>query len=347
MNRTLIKQLTDLNGVSSYEGKVKQFLKNEFKDASAIIEDNLGGICAVYDSGKPGPNILVLAHMDEVGFMVKNILDNGIVKLMPIGGLSVDSLISQRIVITNDENQEFEGVILGIAPHLATDTKKNDVSQLDVDFGFDTKEEVLAANIQLGDMVTFKNDFQILNDRRIVAKALDNRLGCAAVSKLARTDKSEICKNGKLFLGASVQEEVGLRGAPTIANAIKKKIDWVVVVDVSPVDDIEKVENGKVGGGALIRVKDPRCILDPKEVRLLQQLAKQKEITAQNYFSKGGTDAAAIQITKDGFKTCAVCVPSRNIHTNNVLADLGDFESSVDLIIAYIESKQENYGKMD
>ncbi|MFV0246799.1 MAG: M42 family metallopeptidase [Mycoplasmatales bacterium] len=338
MNKKFVKELADLPGTSGDEYRVKNYLKQNLKGVDSFIEDGLGGIVGVLDSGKKGKNILVLAHMDEVGFMVKSINDRGLVTLTNIGGFVPAVLTSQRVILHSDK-KDYEGVILGLPPHGNKDKNKEfTVEELHVDFGFVSNKDAEKKGVMIGDFVTFKNDYQELENNRVVSKAFDNRLGCAALLELFKTYKTKL-KKGKIYLGASVQEEAGLRGAGPIVNAINDKIDYALIIDVSPVTDFDKVTNGSLGEGTLIRVKDPRCILDPKEVRELRKLAKASKIKYQEFFSAGGTDAAQVQITNDGYTTCALCVPGRSIHTNNTIIDFKDYEATLKLATKYIDSK--------
>ncbi len=334
-----IEALVNIDGISGFETEVKNYLLNEFSDLP-IKHDNIGGFAAVLDKGV-GTNILVLAHMDEVGLMLKRINDNGICSVTNIGGFVPATLFNSRVVAHTNSGKTFEGVILGQSPHGNDGKVDVKIEDLAVDFGFASRDEAVEAGFELGIMVALKNDYAKLANNRIVSKALDNRLGCAAI-----VDLYEIFANssfeGKIYFGASVQEEVGLRGAGPLMGAINDTIDYALIVDVSPVDDIKQVTNGGIGNGTLIRVQDPRTVLTVSEVRKLRELGDAHEIKHQDFFSKGGTDASAIQISGSGVKTCALCVPGRNLHTHNSVISLDDYQATVDLAAKYIESRLSN-----
>ncbi len=333
----LIKQLVNLNGVSGFESEVKKFIKSHAIDAK-IIEDNVGGVTLCLDSGRSGNNILVLAHMDEVGFMLKDIKENGICKLIAIGGFVPQSIINSHVVAVTDSGDTHEGIILGESPHGNDGTGEIKIENFNVDFGFTSKEEAIACGFEKGMQVALKNDYTELKNNRVSSKALDNRLGCAAIIELFDYYKNNLT-SGKLYLGASVQEEVGLRGASPLFNSLQDPIDYALIIDVSPVKDLDEVTNGTIGGGTLIRVQDPRTILTSSEVRHLRKLGDENDIKHQDFFSAGGTDANAIQICKSGVKTCALCVPGRNLHTQNSVVSLDDYKSTVELAKKYIESR--------
>ncbi len=301
-----------------------------------FIEDNVGGIATCIDSGKPGNNILVLAHMDEVGFMLKNIKENGICKLTSLGGFVPESIVNSHVVAIDEEGIEHEGIILGESPHGNDKKQEMKIENFNVDFGFSSDEEAKEAGFELGMQVALKNDFTRLANNRVSSKAFDNRLGCAAILDLFETLNVTA---GKVYLAASVQEEVGLRGASPIINSLPDKIDYAMIIDVSPVKDLDEVTNGTIGNGTLIRVQDPRTILTVSEVRHLRELAQEYEIANQDFFSSGGTDANIIQITGSGVKTCALCVPGRNLHTQNSVVSLDDYKATLELAQKYIESR--------
>lgn len=335
-----IEELVNIYGVSGFEKNVKAYLKQNFGDAQ-FIEDNVGGIATCIDSGKPGNNILVLAHMDEVGFMLKYIKDNGLCNITPLGGFVPASVLNSHVIAITEDGREFEGIILGESPHGNDGKKELKIENFNVDFGFSSKAQAEEAGFEFGMQVALKNDYTKLANNRVSSKAFDNRLGCAAILDLFENFKDNLT-SGKLYLAASVQEEVGLRGASPIINSLPDQIDYALIIDVSPVKDVDEVTNGTVGAGTLIRVQDPRTILTVSEVRKLRSLAKEFDIPSQDFFSAGGTDANVIQITGSGVKTCALCVPGRNLHTQNSVVSLDDYDATIKLAQKYIESRLTN-----
>lgn len=335
-----IEELVNIHGVSGFESEVKAYLKANF-GAVEFIEDNVGGFATCIDSGQPGNNIMVLAHMDEVGFMLKNIKDNGICKLVALGGFVPASILNSHVIAITEDGTEYEGIILGESPHGDGGKQEPKIENFNVDFGFSSKEQAETAGFEYGIQVALKNDYTKLANNRVSSKAFDNRLGCAAILDLFEYFQDNLTA-GKLYLAASVQEEVGLRGAGPIINAIPDQIDYAMIIDVSPVKDLEEVTNGTIGAGTLIRVQDPRTVLTVSEVRHLRKLASEYQIANQDFFSAGGTDANVIQITGSGVKTCALCVPGRNLHTQNSVISLDDYDSTIKLAQKYIESRLTN-----
>lgn len=335
-----IETLVNMYGISGFENQVKKHIQSQLKNLPQF-EDGLGGFAGVIDSGVPGNNILVLAHMDEVGFMLKQITENGICKVTSIGSFVPQSIINSRVVAITADGTEYEGVILGQSPHGNDGKGEFVIEKFNVDFGFTSNDQALSLGFELGMQIALKADFAILQNNRAVSKAFDNRLGCAAVIDLMDKLKGNL-KQGKVYLGLSVQEEVGLRGASPLINSLPDQIDYALIIDVSPVEDLEKVTNGTLGGGTLIRVQDPRTVLTVSEVQHLRTLGKENGIKNQDFFSKGGTDASAIQISGSGVKTCALCVPGRNLHTQNSVIAIDDYNATVELAYKYIESRTVN-----
>lgn len=339
MSINLIEELSQINALSGHERPVREFLEKELNEyVDEIKYDNLGGLVTKINGDKEGKNIAVVAHMDEVGMLVKNITNDGFIKIANVGGLVVDTLICQHVQLINRKGEIFDGSILGVAPHNAKGDKPS-LEDLFVDFGFENKESALKAGIRVGDQIIMKSDFTRLADHKLMGKAFDNRLGCAAIIEIAKEFSGKL-KSGNLYLCASVQEEVGLRGASVIMNVIQEPIDYVLVIDVSPVDDTINRDGCKLSAGTLIRVKDPRMILDYDEIGVLQELSEINNIKAQEFFSNGGTDAAQIQIQNTGYVVSALCVPGRNLHSNNSIIDYRDYEATRDLAVKYIKSKQ-------
>lgn len=338
MSKNLIEQLTALNAISGREKNVSNFLKNHFSNFDCkIYGDKLGSFVAEFDSNVKGPNICIVAHMDEVGFMVKQITDDGFIKVANTGGIMPNTVTSNVVVLTNRDNIEFKGTILVKSPH-QDDKSELTIDTLVFDFGFSSKEEVLNSKINIGDMITYEQNFNIINSNKIISKALDNRLGCAVICELA--EKFNSIKAGKVFLCASVQEEVGLRGAKTILNCIDSEIDYIMVVDVSPVEDAFSSSDGvKLGLGCLLRVKDPRTILDYEQFDVIRNLASKNNIKLQNYFSKGGTDATELQVTNSGYVTSAICIGGRNLHSQSSVVDYNDYCAARDLIYEFTIDK--------
>ncbi len=332
MSIKLIEDLVNINAISGHEKDVKSYMLDNMPKGM-IINDNLGSFLVKYDLEKPGKVACVVAHMDEVGFLVKSIDENGFIRLINVGGILVETIISQQVEVKTKNGNILTGVILGQSPHIKKDATQ-EIGDLYVDFGFDSKQDALDSGIYIAQAVSYKNNFVKLANNKISSKALDNRLGCAAVIEISNR-LSEI-GYGTIYLGASVQEEVGLRGAQTILSNVEEDIDNILVIDVSPVDDYENKESCKISGGALIRMKDPRVVMSHTQNEKIKSIAIENDIKYQQYFSKGGTDAVMLQVAKSGHETAAICIANRNTHSNNSVASIDDYNSCVDLSVKYL-----------
>lgn len=328
-----IKKYTQLNGITGAEKVVKEEFKKTFtQNKTPIFTDNLGSICTLIPSqNKKVRNIGIFAHMDEVGLLIKHIQDNGNIKISNVGGLACKNLINQRVIIKK-EAKEYIGVILA---NYEKEINKLDIHDLEVDFGFLNKEEVAKLDIQVGDYITFLGDLGALSNDKYVTKAADNRIGCAIVEKLYEDLVSQE-HNCNIYLGATVQEEIGLKGAGTLLRSLDIEFDQIIVVDVSPVDNLE---TNKLGAGALLRIAEPRGLYNYQGNLELKEVAEQNSIAYQPYFSKGGTDGAMMLITGIGNKTNAICIPALNLHTCNTIFNINDVSSALKIIGAFIANE--------
>ena len=326
------KDLTEIDGVSGHEHMVSQYLREEYLNyTDEIIYDNLGSIAAVKRSKKENaPKVLVLGHMDEIGFLVKDIMPSGVMKIHPVGGWFSQTLLAHRIRLTNRHGEQFIGTIGSIPPHMLSveeRSKPMGIDQMIVDVGAKDKESLLAMGIQIGDMIVVQGDFvELDNGNRLLAKAFDNRYGC--VMGLDLLDSLvDVELDFDLYVGASVQEEVGLRGAQTLAQKINP--DLAVILDCSPANDaLDASALGKFGDGVLIRVMDGSMIANKEVLYNFVDVCEKYDIAHQYYYSNGGTDAGIVHKVHDGVKTLTCCVCARNIHTSSSILDVSDYLSA-------------------
>jgi glutamyl aminopeptidase len=300
--------------------------------ADQIITDRLGSIFALKKSKNPDAlKVMVAGHMDEVGFIIKDINKAGSLKIAPVGGWWSQVLMAQGVTVYNKDNEAFKGCIGSIPPHLLTPEKTKEVIPIEemlVDIGARTKQEVLDLNIEVGDMVVLDGSFhKLVNNNRIVAKALDNRYGCALSLSLLEA-LSDVELPYDLYIGATVQEEVGLRGATTATSMIAP--DAAIVFDCSPANDADGDPNvmGKLGEGVLLRFADRSMLPNRCFLNHLKQTCIDHKIKYQYYLSLGGTDAGAIHKNDTGVATLTMCIVARNIHTNHSILDLDDLDSA-------------------
>lgn len=335
INRSLelLEQLTQIDGVSGHEKQVSRTLKQHYERlADEVIYDNLGSIFALKKSKNPkAKKVMIAGHMDEVGFIIKNIHENGALSMYPIGGWFSQNLLSHRVTITNSQGETFKGAIASVPPHLLAPEQRNKPFEIDhmlIDMGAKSKQEVLDKGIRIGDMIVLDGPFERLSEHRILSKAFDNRYGCAlGVQLLEKLIGVELPFD--LYVGATVQEEVGTRGAKTASTMINP--DLAIVLDCSPANDLSgnKSDFGQLGEGVLVRVVDRNFIAHRGFIEYFTEMCEDQKIDHQYFISMGGTDAGAVHTSNDGIATLTLCICARNIHSSSSIMDLNDYESAL------------------
>jgi glutamyl aminopeptidase len=341
----LFKTLTELNAISGQEQEVAKFLYDAFQGQGLpVITDRLGSVFAVKKSGLPNAKkVLILGHMDEIGFMVQRIETHGMIRLIPVGGVNPLTLTSQRLLLTTREGNRFIGAVDATPPHLLKDTQQGvpNVDSLYVDFGFASKESAMQQGVRIGDMVTFISPFTILqNGKRILGKAFDNRYSLVMGLSILKALKDKSLPYD-LYVGASVQEEVGLRGAQTASTLIQP--DFVIVLDCSPARDSsgDTHELGQLGQGLLLRFIDGSMIARPTLLSWQEAMAKKAKVLVQYYQSPGGTDAGAVHKNLGGVMTLTHCIVARSIHSPTTILDTKDFQASKKTLLMMLKHLNE------
>lgn len=335
------QDLVNLPGVSGQEKYVRQYMRRHLEKLSEeVVEDNLGSIFGGINLDSDGPTVMIAGHMDEIGAIVKEIKPNGLIKLLAIGGVNPVVVISQHMNIVIDDGTFVPGVIGAKPPHLLRDGKTSQVSSFDdffLDIGADDYDHAKELGVKIGQQVVFENNYKESKDgKKIFSKAWDNRFGSGmALDILESVNKSEL--KCRLFAGANVQEEVGLRGATT--SSYKIQPDLFIAVDCSPcTDTFEKSEvGGSLGAGFMVRFYDPRALLHQGMKKFLEETAEKNNIKYQYYNSLGGTDAAAVQLSREGVLVCTVGMPSRYIHSTTSIIHKDDYEAVKAQILAMLK----------
>lgn len=338
----LFKTLTELPGAPGNEHAVRNFMKNELAEyADEVIQDRLGGVFGV-KRGK-GPKVLVAGHMDEVAFMVTQITENGMIRFQPLGGWWSQVLLAQRVEILTDEKSVI-GVIGSIPPHNLTQsdrTKPMKIENMLIDVGADNREDALQMGIKPGQSILPVSPFTpMANPKKIMAKAWDNRYGCGLAIELLKEVQNEQLPN-ELYSGATVQEEVGLRGAKTAANMIQPDIFYAL--DASPANDMagSKKEFGQLGKGALLRIFD-RTMITHRGIReFVLQTAEDNDIPYQYFVSQGGTDAGSVHVSNQGVPSAVIGICSRYIHTHASIIHVDDYAAAKELLVKLVRNTDE------
>ncbi len=319
-----LKELTQLSGVSGNEREVREYILDKIKNkCDDIVVDTMGNIIAKKcGNGKNDKKIMVAAHMDEVGLICSNITEDGFLKFKAVGGIDPKVLVSKRVLVGKNK---IPGVIGFKAVHLQTPEERNapvKMTALYIDIGAKTKEEALSV-VSKGDYITFKSDWRELGSSSVKAKALDDRAGCAAMLKLM-----EESYDFDTYFVFTVQEEVGLRGATIASHRVNP--DIALVLEATTCSDVPGVEekdySTKLGGGAVLSFMDRSTMYDKGLVKLLEKIAKEKNVPYQfKRTTAGGNDSGAIHTSRAGVRTACISLPARYIHSPASVIAKSDF----------------------
>ncbi len=339
--RELLERLSNAHGLSGYEGSVRQIIENEVRPyVDEIKTDKMGNLIATKLGSKPV--VMLAAHMDEIGLMVKYVDDKGFVFFTKSGGWFDQTLLNQRMVLHTEKGQIY-GVIGGKPPHaMKEEDKKKPVQAEDmfIDVGATSKEDAEKLGVKTGTPITPDTEFKSLGNDRVTGKAFDNRAGCAMLIEALREMKDVRATVHAVF---TVQEEVGLKGAKTSAFGLNP--DVALATDVTITGDhpgIEKKQSAiEMGKGPSITVSDAegRGIIVPEPVlKWLKEAAESNKIPYQLEVGTGGTtDASAIHLSREGIPSGVISLPSRYIHTPVSVLSMSDLEKSAKLIAKALE----------
>lgn len=334
----LLEKVTQIDAIPGIEHELAKFVKEELKKYGFTpVTDNLGSIFGVKKSKeKEAPRIMVAGHLDEVGFMVRDITEMGFIRVDARGGITPNTLLSSRVRLTLDDGTKVIGSVGATAPHYGGESDLK-IENLDFDFGFISKEDALSNGVRVGQMIVVDGPFEVLNGgKRLLAKAFDNRYGVFMALEMARYF-ANVELPFDLYVGATVQEEVGLRGAKTISAVINP--DLAIVLDCSPArDNISKSEEGQLGGGILIRYLDRSMIAFPELLTFQEKCAEAVNVPYQYFSSPGGTDAGAFHLHATGVLALTHCICARSLHTSATVVDTSDIKNAKKVLIRMLKT---------
>ena len=337
----LLKEITDLRGPSGWEDAAREAIRREAEEAlrgreGRVYTDTMGNLYAFRkgtDAGKK--RVMLCAHMDEVGFIIRYATEEGLLRFTSVGGIDPRVLVSKRVLVGKDA---VPGVIGCKAVHLMTDDEYEQpptFETLSIDIGVSSKEEAERL-CPKGCYATFDSAYREFGDGFVKAKALDDRVGCMILlDALKESDYA-----GDLTCVFTVQEEVGLRGATIAGRRVSP--DVAIIVEGTVANDMGKVESHlrvtECGQGAVVSVMDKRMIADKALRVLAMETAKKRGIPAQlKRLPIGGTDAGAIHLSGEGVPCLVLAVPCRYIHSPANVAKLTDIEAVKQLTLAMLE----------
>ncbi|HEY4601116.1 MAG TPA: M42 family metallopeptidase [Cerasibacillus sp.] len=340
---TMLKDLTDAKAISGDEKEARDVMRKYITPyADEVYTDHLGSLIAKKTGDENGPKVMVAGHLDEIGFMVTRIDDKGFVYFQTIGGWWSQVMLAQRVTIMTSKG-DVTGVIGSKPPHiLPPEARKKPVAIKDmfIDIGATSKEEALEFGVKPGDSIVPYFEFtQLNNEKMLMAKAWDNRIGCAiAIDVLKELENSN---HPNIVYGVgTVQEEVGLRGAKTSAHMINPDIAFAV--DVGIAGDTPGISDhdadSKLGEGPQIILYDASMVSHKGLRDLVVQTADEKEIPYQYAsIAGGGTDSGSIHLTADGVPALSITIATRYIHSHAAILHRDDFENAVKLIVEVIK----------
>ncbi|MFD1037568.1 M42 family metallopeptidase [Virgibacillus byunsanensis] len=345
----LVKQLTELNGPSGYEQNIAYFMEAYVKEKVDHVHiDPMGNVIARKKGTKPGPVTLLTAHMDEVGFIVKKIEDNGLIRFEKLGGHDERILLAQEVKVLGSD-KEIDGVIGTLGAHYVKfdDPKKvRKYTQLYIDVGASSKQEVEDLGIEVGTPVTWSTTSKLIGPKEnqmMVGKALDDRAGCAVLlTALNELQNMEFA--GEVVFLFAVQEEVGLRGAQVAIKPLQ--VDVALAIDATVVSDTPEEtmdQSLELGAGTGIKVMDASLIVQKSVKDYLKNIAKQSSIHYQlEIFNGIGTDGGAVALADKGIPTGVLSIPSRNAHSPVEMINMKDLHATKELVKAFVLTMEED-----
>lgn len=336
-----LRELSMIHGPSGFEEDVTRYIANRLKGKVDTMEiDGIGNLIVRKKGHKEGPKIVITAHMDEVGFIVKKIEDSGLLRFEKLGGNDDRILLAQRVQI-NTRKGLRSGVIGTISAHMRRfddQQKVRDYQKLYIDVGARSKQEAMELGIRVGDSMSWYPHFDHLSDNRLVGKAFDDRAGCTVlIHALEELHSDDFA--GEIVVAFTVQEEVGLRGARVISH--QYDADVALALDTTAVSDTpEEVmdQSLALGSGVGIKVLDFSLISNKKVREQLIHIAEEQQIPYQLEVLAGiGTDAGELSLAKQGIPTGVLSIPSRYAHSSIEVIDVNELKAASDLLVAFIK----------
>ncbi|SES08163.1 Putative aminopeptidase FrvX [Gracilibacillus ureilyticus] len=340
---TMLKELTDARAIPGNEKEAREVMEKWITPyADRVYTDNLGSLIAEKTGEENGPKIMIAGHLDEVGFMVTRIDEKGFVYFQTVGGWWSQVMLAQRVTIMTRKG-DITGIIGSKPPHiLSAEARKKPVEIKDmfIDIGATSREEAEEFGVLPGDSIVPYFEFtQMKNEKLLLAKAWDNRIGCAIAIEVLKRLKGENHPN-IVYGVATAQEEVGLRGAKTATHTIQPDIGFAV--DVGIAGDTPgisaKEADSKIGEGPQIILYDASMVSHKGLRDFVVKTADTHSIPYQYAtMAGGGTDSGSIHVTANGVPALSITVATRYIHTHAAILHRDDFENAVRLLVEVIK----------
>jgi len=334
----LLQELTEETGVPGYEDRIRAIVRRELGEhADSVESDAMGNVVGTVE-GESEYTVAVAAHMDEIGFMVRHVTDDGFLQLDALGGWDPRVLKAQRVTVHTDDG-DLEGVIGSVPPHTLDEEQLEaspEVEDVHVDLGLPAEE--VGERVSPGDLVTMEQSTELVGEH-VTGKALDDRVCLFAMLSAARRLETPPVT---VQFAATVQEEVGIRGARALGVDLDP--DLAVALDVTVANDVPGFEPGdhvtELGDGAAIKLKDSSVITNPKVTGRLRSVAEDRAIDHQTeVLPAGGTDTAGFQTAFGAKPVGAISIPTRYLHTVTESAHHADVAATIDLLSGFLETE--------
>lgn len=353
----LLGELSESFGPAGFERETARLVKKYVgRFTGKVTADKLGSVIFEKKGKSDSPRVLLAGHMDEVGFLITYVDDSGFLRFTTLGGWSDQVLLGQRVKVRIKEGKTAPGIIAARPPHLTPPEKRKElitVGNMFIDVGCSNKEEVDAMGITVGAPVipdsafstqrkaVYEKGKQKGKDTLVIGKGFDDRIGVVVVAEVVRTLKVKNIRHPNTVIGAATtQEEVGLRGARTVAHVVAPDVAIVLEVDIAgDVPGIEKHEApARMGSGPAILAYDRSMIPNEGLLELVVDTAKKKKIPYQmSAVPCGGTDGGQIHISNGGCPTVVIGVPTRHIHSHVGVASTKDIDHCVNLVVEVVK----------
>jgi len=338
----LLRELTEAFGISGYEQEVREIMRRHLQNITVIEQDRLGSIVCRKNGKTEIPRIMIAGHMDEIGFIVKLITDEGFIRFSPVGGWWGHVMLAQRVVIKTQKGN-IPGLIGSKPPHILSEEERKkllDPKDMYVDVGATSLDEVKGLGIRPGDPIIPVFPFTLSGTgKTYLAKGFDDRVGCALLIDVIKNLVHENHPNTVYGVG-TVQEEVGLRGARTSTWVVEPDVGLTMETGVAgDVPDVKKEDaQAKLGKGPVIVIRDGSMIPNLRLRDLFVETAEELRIPYQfDVLERGGTDSGVIHLHRRGVPNLVVAVPTRHIHSHAGIIHRDDYDQTVKLITAVIK----------
>jgi putative aminopeptidase FrvX len=337
----LLKELTETPGIPGYETPIRSIIRKYLKKYGELTQDKIGSVICCKQGSSDKPKVMLAGHMDEIGFMVKQITPEGFIKFLPLGGWFDQVLLGQRVIIQTHKGDVI-GVIGAKPPHLLSPEERERIvkrKDMYIDIGATCKEDVEKAGIKLGDPIVPRADFvELSGGTTYLSKAFDDRVGTALVISTFEGLQNKDHPN-TIYGVATVMEEVGVRGATTSVRAVDPDVAIILESDIAgDVPGIKPEESSiKLGLGPTVVLYDSRMIPNIRFRDLVLETADQSGVPVQLSAIEGGaTDGAVIHLHGIGVPTIVIGVAARHIHSHSSIIHRNDYDNAVKLLIALV-----------